>query len=51
METCMSLQVAYMFDPQRMDLIHKALGQNDMNGKGVAEFHIDIGRKEKQSTY
>jgi len=46
METCMSLQVAYMFDPQRMDLIHKALGQNDMNGKGVAfEFHIDIGRK------
>lgn len=51
METCVSLQVAYMFDPRKIDFIHEALGKNGKNGKGVAfEFHIDIGTKGETKT-
>lgn len=47
METCISLQLAYMFDDDKIDSIHKALGQYDnYNSSEVSfEFHIDIGKK------
>lgn len=45
LETCASLQLAYLFDEERMERIMRALGPNRQN-KGVSfEFHIDIGTK------
>ena len=47
METCMSLQLAYLFDEEKIDRIYKALGKNGKSPtKGVTfEFHIDIGKR------
>lgn len=52
METCISLQLAYLFDEEKIGLIYEALGQNDKSRtKGVAfEFHIDIGKKGETKT-
>lgn len=45
LETCASLQLAYLFDEERMKRIMQAVGPNRRN-KGVSfEFHIDIGTK------
>lgn len=42
LETCASLQLAYLFDEERMKRIYKAVGQSS----GVTfEFHIDVGTK------
>lgn len=41
METCITLQLAYLFNEERIGMIYTALGK-----KGITfEFHIDIGRK------
>ncbi|MFZ5988689.1 MAG: ribonuclease H-like YkuK family protein, partial [Bacillota bacterium] len=52
METCISLQLAYMFDDEKIDRIYKALGQSDrLGGKGITfEFHIDVGAKGETKT-
>jgi len=43
LETCASLQLAYMFDEERIDRIRRAVGSGC---KEVSfEFHIDVGRK------
>jgi len=43
LETCASLQLAYMFDEERIDSIQRAVGSGR---KEVSfEFHIDVGRK------
>lgn len=45
LETCASLQLAYLFDEDRMKRIYQAIDSNGRN-KGVTfEFHIDIGTK------
>lgn len=42
LETCASLQLAYMFDAEKMDYIRRCT----KNTRGVTfEFHIDIGTK------
>lgn len=40
LETCASLQLAYLFDEKKIDSICKVLGKNV-----TFEFHIDIGTK------
>ena len=47
METCISLQLAYMFDDEKTDRIYKALGKNGTykSNEITFEFHIDIGKK------
>ncbi|MDQ2088044.1 ribonuclease H-like YkuK family protein [Herbivorax sp. ANBcel31] len=41
METCISLQLAYLFDEKKINRIYSSLDK-----KGITfEFHIDIGRK------
>lgn len=41
METCISLQLAYLFDEKKINRIYSTLDK-----KGITfEFHIDIGRK------
>ena len=41
METCITLQLAYLFDEERISKIYRILGK-----KGITfEFHIDIGKK------
>lgn len=43
LETCASLQLAYLFDEERIKRIKQVLGSN-RQGKGVTfEFHIDVG--------
>lgn len=45
LETCASLQLAYLFDEERMKLIRQAVCKNGKN-EGIAfEFHIDVGTK------
>ena len=45
METCVTLQLAYMFEQEKIDLIRDVLARS---GRGVTfEFHIDIGEKGK----
>jgi len=41
------LQLAYLFDEEKIDRIYKALGKNGKSPtKGVTfEFHIDIGKR------
>ncbi len=44
METCSSLQLAYMFDEERMEKVRKAVGRK--KGREITfEFHIDVGTK------
>lgn len=52
METCISLQLAYLFDEQKIDLIYKALGKDHtLSSKGITfEFHIDVGTKGETKT-
>lgn len=45
LETCASLQLAYLFDEERMKRICQAVGSGGQ-GRGVTfEFHIDVGTK------
>jgi predicted RNase H-related nuclease YkuK (DUF458 family) len=45
LETCASLQLAYLFDDERMRRIRQAVGSGG-NGNSVAfEFHIDVGTR------
>lgn len=45
LETCASLQLAYLFDEERMKRIYQAVGPNGQNGGITFEFHIDIGTR------
>jgi predicted RNase H-related nuclease YkuK (DUF458 family) len=47
LETCASMQLAYLFDEDRMKRIHRALGTNRISEGITFEFHIDIGTKGK----
>ncbi|HHW49091.1 MAG TPA: hypothetical protein GXX14_10835 [Clostridiaceae bacterium] len=45
LETCASLQLAYLFDEDKINRIYSVFGTNKRK-KGVSfEFHIDIGRR------
>lgn len=45
LETCASLQLAYMFDDEKMKEIHRCANSSDRS-KGVTfEFHIDVGTR------
>lgn len=45
LETCASLQLAYMFDEEKINRIYQTVGTTDKT-KGVTfEFHIDVGTK------
>lgn len=45
LETCASLQLAYLFDEERIKCIKQAVGSNRQN-KGISfEFHIDVGTR------
>lgn len=50
LETCASLQLAYMFDEERMDRIHRAVGSGSKTKEITFEFHIDIGKKGQTKT-
>lgn len=45
LETCASLQLAYLFDNNRMKRINQAIDQNKHRKTISFEFHIDIGTK------
>lgn len=45
LETCASLQLAYLFDESKMKRIQEALGPNRHSEGITFEFHIDIGTK------
>lgn len=45
LETCVSLQLAYLFDNDRINFIKKFLGKNV-----TFEFHIDVGTKGQTKT-
>jgi predicted RNase H-related nuclease YkuK (DUF458 family) len=46
LETCLTLQLAYMFNEERIQNIKKAVGNSNVS----FEFHIDIGTKGKTKT-
>jgi uncharacterized protein len=48
LETCASLQLAYMFDERRMNSIFQAVGNRSRDIS--FEFHIDIGKKGETKT-
>jgi uncharacterized protein len=50
LETCASLQLAYMFDETRMKRIYQAVGSGGTSLEVTFEFHIDIGRKGQTKT-
>ncbi|NJD03985.1 MAG: hypothetical protein FIA99_15615 [Ruminiclostridium sp.] len=50
LETCASLQLAYMFDGERMDRIRRAVGSGSRAKEIAFEFHIDVGRKGQTKT-
>ncbi|NLK86230.1 MAG: hypothetical protein GX279_01885 [Clostridiaceae bacterium] len=47
LETCASIQLAYLFDEERMKRIHQALGADHLLEGITFEFHIDIGTRGK----
>ncbi|MCR4435384.1 MAG: ribonuclease H-like YkuK family protein [Clostridiales bacterium] len=50
LETCASLQLAYLFDDEKIANIHRCVKSRD-HSKGVAfEFHIDVGTKGETKT-
>lgn len=50
LETCASLQLAYMLDEEKINRINRVVGKNDMS-KGISfEFHIDVGTKGETKT-
>lgn len=50
LETCASLQLAYMFDEERMNRIRRAVGSGSNASEITFEFHIDVGRKGQTKT-
>jgi uncharacterized protein len=50
LETCASLQLAYMFDEERMNRIRQAVLHGNRNREVSFEFHIDVGRKGETKT-
>lgn len=60
LETCASLQIAYLFEGERIDRIKRAVGSSPVlsgagsgavGNKGVTfEFHIDVGNKGQTRT-
>ena len=48
LETCASLQLAYMFDERRMNSICRAVGNRSREIS--FEFHIDVGKKGETKT-
>lgn len=45
LETCASLQLAYLFDEERIKRIYQAVGSG-VQSRGITfEFHIDVGTK------
>lgn len=50
LETCASLQLAYMFDDEKIKRIYQCVRSSDKS-KGVSfEFHIDVGTKGETKT-
>lgn len=45
LETCASLQLAYLFDEERMKRICQAVGSGGQSKGVIFEFHIDVGMK------
>lgn len=45
LETCASLQLAYLFDDERMRRIRQAVGSGGRGNNVTFEFHIDVGAK------
>jgi len=45
LETCASLQLAYLFDDEKIRGIQQALGPRRQSNGVTFEFHIDIGKK------
>lgn len=45
LETCASLQLAYLFDDEHMNRICHAVGSKAQNRGVTFEFHIDVGTK------
>lgn len=50
LETCASLQLAYMFDEYRMKRIRQAMGADSRSRDLTFEFHIDVGKKGQTKT-
>ena len=50
LETCASLQLAYMFDEDKIREIVKIVGKNGRSSGVSFEFHIDIGKKGETKT-
>jgi uncharacterized protein len=50
LETCASLQLAYMFDETKMRRIRQAVGNGNRLKDVTFEFHIDVGRKGQTKT-
>jgi predicted RNase H-related nuclease YkuK (DUF458 family) len=52
LETCTSLQLAYMFDDEKINRIYRTIGAKagDKAGGITFEFHIDIGIKGQTKT-
>lgn len=50
LETCASLQLAYMFDEDKIERIHNAVGSPDKSRGVTFEFHIDVGTKGQTKT-
>ena len=49
-ETCASLQLAYMFDESKMTRIRQSVGSGSRFKDVFFEFHIDIGKKGQTKT-
>lgn len=50
LETCASLQLAYLFDEEKIGRIHDIFGSNKRPRGVTFEFHIDIGSKGQTKT-
>lgn len=50
LETCASLQLAYMFDETRVKKICQAVGTESRSKELTFEFHIDVGKKGQTKT-
>lgn len=45
LETCTSLQLAYLFDDDKISRMHQLVNKNNRSRGVTFEFHIDIGTK------
>lgn len=50
METCLSLQLAYLFNEDRINSIYNTIGTRQAKKYVTFEFHIDIGTKGETKT-